>query len=512
MLLSGKKILIIQQRDWAIQFGHDLARQLQAEGCELAAITIKKEAEVFVLKQKEVKYTKIYTSDNLKDQPCEVSGINSVSLKEICDDLQIDTVWRLAQSVRTYVKDYTGKYYFSFNQGRTDAEIIAFIKATYIHVKQCLDEFKPDIIIGPNYAGIQHIMMNLLARSHGIKMLAPTDSKIKGISIYSRHYLSQDSRYLDRVRELNSNEDCSDNHEYARQYIAKNREKLNASSLDKTVNNPFDDNRVSKLQFFTALLNALYSSLHEMYAYYKKGKNRINKVKIVPDNRTPFFIMRDKVMPVVRRWSASELKYAEFDSSSKYIYFPLQVQPEVTIDVHAVLFNNQLETVRQVAMACPGDYSLVVKDHPNMVWRRPLSYLKKLSRIPNVRLVHYKTSSEELLRNASLVVSPSSSTISEAAILKIPAIQLGSLGTTAIYPSVTRHSDIESLPDVMNNCINSRFDDLYELKLLNCVAAAYDVGISASTNLNILRKDKVQKKGFINSFVNEIKLELADLE
>ena len=52
--LAGKKILIFQQRGWGMRVGHFLAQQLQAQGCNLAAITIKKTVNKFVTEQQEV--------------------------------------------------------------------------------------------------------------------------------------------------------------------------------------------------------------------------------------------------------------------------------------------------------------------------------------------------------------------------------------------------------------------------------------------------------------------------
>ena len=166
-----------------------------------------------------------------------------------------------------------------------------------------------------------------------------------------------------------------------------------------------------------------------------------------------------------------------FDKIKKYAYFPLQFQPEETIDVRAPYFANQIETARLVAMSLPDDYTLVVKEHPGMIGKRPPSYIEKVARTVNVKLIDYRIPTEKVLKGATLVISPSSTTIAEAAFLKIPAIQLGDLGTTLKLPNVTHHTDMTTLSKKIRGVIsNSLETDEYERRLENYVAAVFDTG------------------------------------
>ena len=63
--------------------------------------------------------------------------------------------------------------------------------------------------------------------------------------------------------------------------------------------------------------------------------------------------------------------------NQKYFYFPLQVVPEVSANLWAPNYQNFFETIRATAMNLPGEYTLVVKEHPIMVgWRNPKFYKK----------------------------------------------------------------------------------------------------------------------------------------
>ena len=111
-----------------------------------------------------------------------------------------------------------------------------------------------------------------------------------------------------------------------------------------------------------------------------------------------------------------------------------------------------------------------------MVGKRPPSYTEKLARTVNVKLIDYRIPSEEVLRKADLVISPGSTTLAEAALLKKPAIQLGDLGTTLLLPNVEKHTDISTLSRKITEVLNANADPDYEKKLQNYVASAYDTG------------------------------------
>ena len=68
--------------------------------------------------------------------------------------------------------------------------------------------------------------------------------------------------------------------------------------------------------------------------------------------------------------------------------------------------------------------------------------------------------------------------IAEAALLRVPTIQLGDLGTTAAYPNVRHHGEFASLPEAMRACLETKIDaERYDAALTQCIAAAYDVGL-----------------------------------
>lgn len=492
--LSGVRVLILQQRGWALRVGHPLACSLvREEGAIVGAVTIKPSTHEFIVSQNDIDYEVIISADEVKDNPASMGKLAETSMADVCKGLGVDTVWRLVQASRNHVTSYEGRYYYSFRQGQPDVEIENFIKGTYLHVKRCFDEFRPDIVVLPFFSGLQHIMFSLIARKRGVPLFGMIDSKVRGVMVFARDYLAQESDLLDRVEELRAGA-SSPNLEKAQKYLEKNRVKLAQNdfgiSLATSTGGGNEDSGTNS-QFFNPgpavgvrdYISVFIRSLRECRDFYNTHrKEEIKRTGITIDYRPPRYIFRDNFsMLKYRRDSESYDGYSDLSRIGKFVYFPLQTQPEATLNVRAPQFTNQLEVARQIAMALPDDYCLVVKDHPGMSGKRPISYLDKLARMPNIKLLDTRVPTQQLLKRASLLVSPSSSTITEAAMMRVPTIQLGGLGTTRAYPNVTFHSDFTDLPSVIRKKITQNIDEhAYDEEMIRLTAAAYDVGLEDS--------------------------------
>lgn len=470
MDLENKKVLIFQQRVWGVNIGHFLAKKLQNAGCKLATLTLKRTTHDFILKQKDVNYDLILSIDDLKDKPEKYLGNDDYSLEEICDDLNIDSVWPLVMSIRLFVKSYKDKYYYSFRQNLSDEKIVLYIKALYKCTKSVFDNFGPDIIITPNFVTLHHIFFNIFAKKKGIKMIALTDSKVRGYSLFSLCYQDSEGDFFSRIDTLNKGLVESKNRERARQYIKEFRDNFKNPEYVRDIQ--------PKRDIIKIIRHELYP-YKEILRWYIKGpsKNYVENIGVTPDYRPPRIILRDHYCEKRYRKFMENFNHYPFEKIKKYIYFPLQFQPEGQIDTLAPYFANQIETARQVAMSLPGDYTLVVKEHPGMVGLRPPSYIEKVARTVNVKLIDYKIPNSKVIKRADMIIGPNGTTFAEAALLRKPVIQLGNLGTTLKLPNVYKHTDMTTLAAKIKEVLKIDLNnEEYEKKLENFVAAVYDTG------------------------------------
>ena len=473
--LENKRILIFQQRNWAVHTGHFLATKLQAEGCKLVAFTLKKSTHEFIINQQEVKYELIISNDEVMNNPKAYLRGEKYDLGEICRALEIDSIWPLVSVLRHHVKSYKDKYYYSFRQNVSDEGIIDYVMATYKVVKNIFDQFNPQIILAPNFVSFPHIVFNLYAQKRGVTMIAVTDCKVTGPLIFTYSYNDDAGPFYDRIDELNGKRAETANRDKAKEYIKNFRK-----NFIKPDTYQFTKNRSAKQSLSKMIKNELRPYYQIFQWYTTKKLNVLESTGITPDYRPPKIILRDHYGHKRYEKFMNNYNYYPFEKLGKYVYLPLNFQPEANIDVVAPYFANQIETARQIAMSLPDDYTLAVKEHPEMLGFRSPSYLEKLARTPNVKLIDYRISSEQVLKGADMVVSPNSTTLVEAAFYNKPALQLGDLGTTLKLPNVAKYTEMTSVARKIKELLASDFhNDDYEWRLENFVAAAFDTGFYA---------------------------------
>lgn len=468
-ILKDKRILIFQQRRWGETIGHFLAKKLQDEGALIAAMTFKKSSHHMILEQHDVSYHSVLSNDDIIEHP-ETYLHPSITLESICQELGIPTIWPMVMSLRNFVRSYREKYYYSFKQNVPDEGIALYAQALFSALKKLFVDFRPDIVLAPNFVSLPHIFTNLIAEKSGIPMLAVTDVKVHGVYIFTLGYKDDHGPFHTRLEALKRGEEVSNNIKRARNYIDEFR---------RSFRTPHYAREVKKTAWSKRIDHEILPIKQIGVRFIRGRNNRLSLLGPTLDDRTTRLIIRDYIMEKWYLWCANRFPYYPFKRLGKFVYFPLQFQPEESIDVMAPYFSNQIETARQVALSLPGDYTLVVKDHPAMVGLRPLSYLEKIARSVNVKLIDWRIRSETVLKKTDLVVSPSSTTIAEAAMLKKPAIQLGDLGTTLMLPNVVRHTDLTTLSSKILDMLALNLNtEAYERNLLYYVAAAYDTGFS----------------------------------
>ena len=469
--LKGRRILIFQQRGWGKSIGRFLAKKFYEEGCKLAAITSKNTTHNLIVNQADAKYDLIISHDDIISRPDIFLAGDKFSLEEICRELGIDSVWPIVQASRMHVKTYKDKFYYGFKQNVSDEKIIEYVMAVYKCVKMVFEKFNPNLIIAPNFVSLYHIFFNLYGKKHGVPMFAVTDTKVRGIVMFSHSYQDDSGSFFERLKELNEGKVDSRNRDLAKKYISEFRHEFKV---------PLDAERhaTKKKRTLAQKLRVEISPYYQSFKwFFKKPINLLESTGINIDYRPPRIMLRDHYAKKWYRYKANRFPYYSLDSIGKYVYFPLQFQPEESIDVAAPFFNNQIETARLVAQSLPDDYTLAVKDHPDMAELRPPSYLEKVARTPNVKLIDYRVSGEKMLKEASLIVSPNSTTTAEAAFLKKSVIQLGDLGTTQLLPNVIKHTDMRTLSTKIKEALKINLDnEEYERRLENFVASAYDTG------------------------------------
>lgn len=221
----------------------------------------------------------------------------------------------------------------------------------------------------------------------------------------------------------------------------------------------------------------------------RSGKAKLttkNVVKFVSNPtkylRTGYYYNTSGVQLATARWKKQARKWLlsakdtfdEFDSSKEFVYFPLQVQPELALMIRARYLNDFPAVIRNVAQSLPIGMELFMNEHPNMLGVRETSFYERLKRLSNVRIIGPSVSTSEIIRNASVTVCINSTAGFESLFHDTPVVTLSE-------PSYAVMENVRQAPTWgdLTSCIRTAIEEGVDQDELICyVAANLDVGIS----------------------------------
>ncbi len=493
-----KRIFIFQQREWHNRIGYFLAENFKKDGFELGCLSFKKNVHRKIQQNYQNLYEIIINHDDVIENPLEYipKDKRDLDVKEIIEDLEIESMWQLTQSARHHSKSYKKKFYYSFEQNKTDNEIIIYFKALYYIAKKVYDEFKPDIILAPNFVSLPHAIFNLFFKKRNTMMIGTTDCKVAGKEIFTYDYLDRDSNFIRFLNNLNK----------------KDKIEYDSKIVDEIISNSKDSNyrkiyfKMTKdYLYFPNINKFLKRFLRDLYfSITKQRNNHIKGLGPTPDDRPFLIVVRDFVTFIKNIFLEKRIKYYDLSKIKNFVYFPLQVQPESATDLLSPLSTNQIETARQISLQLPPDFTLVVKDHPAMYGLRSYKYLNKILKTPNIKLINFRHETTDVLNRSSLLITATGSTIFEAAVLKKPCLQLGELGTTLKLPNVIKRDANISLSKQIRDGLKLNIDKNYEFNLRNYVYSGLKIGIDPHYRLIWEANKKGDLKKIYKIFFDEV--------
>jgi hypothetical protein len=131
-----------------------------------------------------------------------------------------------------------------------------------------------------------------------------------------------------------------------------------------------------------------------------------------------------------------------------YVLFGLHLQPEVSTDVWASYFSNQVWVIELLSRSIPATHKLMVKVHKSDIANYSAEQYAKMQSFPGVELVGPFADTREFIEKADLIVSIQGTMGLEGALIGKPVIMLGD-SPFAILPSVSRIGEITDLPSLM---------------------------------------------------------------
>lgn len=150
----------------------------------------------------------------------------------------------------------------------------------------------------------------------------------------------------------------------------------------------------------------------------------------------------------------AEYEQTPIELDKKFVYFPLQLQPEMTTSALGGKYRDQALAIEDLASILPPDVLIYVKENPKQLgFARGPMFFHRLNRIPNVRIMP-SYANTHALSDAALCIASITGTAGWEAICKgKPAICFGDTWYQSL-PGVTRFDESTRWEDVVSTEID----------------------------------------------------------
>ena len=169
---------------------------------------------------------------------------------------------------------------------------------------------------------------------------------------------------------------------------------------------------------FQALLFPMYQVLKRQAGDIVKRRKRVYGGYQVRDALTLIYLTwRER-----RRQLTAPPLQDRLPKDQPYVFFPLVVEPELTLQCVLPMCDNQLTLIDWLAKTLPGGWRLVIKEHPGFTYPRPRFFWDQIGRYPNVDVAAIYESGEELAERARVVAVVNGTLGSQAAAGGVPVL------------------------------------------------------------------------------------------
>ena len=236
----------------------------------------------------------------------------------------------------------------------------------------------------------------------------------------------------------------------------KNSYPISKNEANKIIENFINDKLqvagwTAPVSIFSALLYDFERFFHKIRRFW--SSNEFKPTKYATLSFSTAFKVRYKRL--INRISLLNMKMIKEPPKNIYAYFPMHTSPESMVDTWAVFYQDQLQLLKQIALALPLNIEFVVKLHFSDPDSYSAAQLSELTKLPNVHIAHPNTNSKAFLQQAALVFGITGTSSLEAALMGKPVLIFGD-SPYVDFPSCQRASKPDELHSHINQVLKQK--------------------------------------------------------
>jgi hypothetical protein len=349
-----------------------------------------------------------------------------------------------------------------FDHGR----MLRILEEGLLAVERWFDEVRPDAVFSFLCVTFAEYLVYLVARERGIPILNLRPTRIENYVTFAPTVFEPSETIQAAFAEEQYVTIEDETRREARDYVRRARG--GAAKYEGVIPVSRRPPRLKSLR--ANLAERLMEFVRTEYAFHFQGlkhdNHLVDPLSVALHRR---LLNPARARAVNRQFERRYVRLADLPALS-YAFFPLHTEPEISLLVHSRAYLNQIEVIRTLAQSLPVGWSLLVKEHPASVGKRPVNYYAKLLEIPNVRLADPGLPSTALIEHARLVATIAGSIGFEAALLGKPVIIFGHTPYEMLPAGLVRQ--VSALPRLAHDIQGLLRDYAYdEQALVNYVAA-----------------------------------------
>lgn len=211
----------------------------------------------------------------------------------------------------------------------------------------------------------------------------------------------------------------------------------------------------------------------------------------------PYLFLEEKILkPLIED---------KFDITKPYFFIGFHLPTESTVALRSLPYMTQTSLIENISRVLPYGHYLYVREHPS--WRKhfPYSYLKRIKKLPCVRLISPKIPISEIIKHSRGILTYNATTGIESLMYGKPVLSFAPNVYYKLHPSVDYCSDLFELGSKLAKLVNTKVnkDDTYQY-VFKLMRSTSKIALNAGTFLS--ESESVQKaKIFTRELLSAIK-------
>jgi hypothetical protein len=341
-------------------------------------------------------------------------------LRKLEQEMDAGPLWDVLVCDRRIMQGRWCKERQDYRPRFTHEEMLRILQVSLRRIEEMFDEVSPDIGFSFVPVTFGEYLFAMIARSRGVPVLFLYPTKIKNYMAWMTSFLGRPDHIVNAYERYEQDGTPDEWRRAAENYLAT----VEGQEIRHEGMIPIPG-KVRTVSSRVPIRNRAWSLLKAEVEYWMSESRNDNHVTgVVLPLAYRKIVSPIRVRMIDARLSRQYLREAGL-AKMEYAFYPLHAEPEVALSIHGKAYQNQIETVRNIARSLPAGMKLVTKEHPRCIGYHPYGYYKKLLRIPNVVLADPFIESKTIILHSRLVVTVWSFVGFEAILHQRPVITLG---------------------------------------------------------------------------------------